>query len=423
MALQVENPYNLSCNRWNAMNKAIVFFAVLPFMVLAQGGLDATVRDLFANKCAFAGCHAGNMPAANLDLTPENYAANLIKTKSKQAPEFFRVKPGDASNSYLVRKIAGKGIRGERMPLNNPPLSQGELDAITQWIRLLPANFTPTAPRRLYARAFPGWSVGDLPTAETLESGAFMYRITHRFRSTIDTGFENFFGLDGGTFAYTQVAFPVSTNLDLGIARQGLNATFEIGAKLRLLRERADGRLPISLAFYVGTDWATRTGLPDPNNQNAGLKTFAGERFAYFAQMPISKKLSEHFALVLVPSMLLNSNVMLPNEAHLFAFGFGAKYAFNQKYAIFANLIPILSGDATAATVNGPRVNGNNTTFNDTFMTGFEIKSGGHVFHIFVTNSAGNSTNQYLSGGDLDLSRSKMRLGFNIYRTLNYPSF
>jgi hypothetical protein len=37
-----------------------------------------------------------------------------------------------------------------------------------------------------------------------------------------------------------------------------------------------------------------------------------------------------------------------------------------------------------------------------------------------VTNSVGLTSDQYLRGGDLDLSEGDMRLGFNIFRVLNW---
>jgi hypothetical protein len=101
----------------------------------------------------------------------------------------------------------------------------------------------------------------------------------------------------------------------------------------------------------------------------------------------------------------------------------GGRLALGQRYALFAEIVPILSGDATAATVGAPQAQNGQITYYDTFAAGLEIKAGGHVFHLFVSNSAGNTTNQYMSGGDFDVGGDlgNLRLGFNIYRILNYP--
>lgn len=389
----------------------------------APDDAENAVLDIFETKCAFAGCHTGANAPQGLDLTEEAFKANLVKVKSANAPQFLRVKPGDAANSYLIKKVKGMGIKGDRMPRGGQPLSSAEVAALEKWINAMPKDVQVEEVRREYKQAFYGWSLANLPTAETMDKGAFLYRIAHRFRSNVDTGFDNLFGLDGGAFMMTQLAFPITNNLNLSFARQGLNATFEIGAKLRLLREKTDGSMPISAALYTGVDWATVKGLPDPANANATLGRTAGERFAFFAQAPITKALGSHLSVMAVPGILLNGNVGVKNEDPLVTLGLGGKVAFNAKYAFFAEMVPILSGDKTAATINGPRTEGTNLVFNDTFVAGFEMKAGGHVFHIFVSNSAGNSTNQYLSGGDLDFGDGDMRLGFNIYRLLNYPSF
>ena len=56
----------------------------------------------------------------------------------------------------------------------------------------------------------------------------------------------------------------------------------------------------------------------------------------------------------------------------------------------------------------------------DSWGTGLEIAVGGHVFQIVVTNSVGLTTDQYLRGGDLDITDGELRLGFNIFRILNF---
>jgi len=48
---------------------------------------------------------------------------------------------------------------------------------------------------------------------------------------------------------------------------------------------------------------------------------------------------------------------------------------------------------------------------------GLEYKVGGHVFHVFVTNSYGLTSDQYITGGELYFMDNEYRLGFNIYQT------
>jgi hypothetical protein len=48
---------------------------------------------------------------------------------------------------------------------------------------------------------------------------------------------------------------------------------------------------------------------------------------------------------------------------------------------------------------------------------GVEKKIGGHVFQVFLLNSAGLTSDQFIPGGDLRLKDKDFRFGFNIFRT------
>jgi hypothetical protein len=385
--------------------------------------LQAQVLDIFDNSCAFAGCHVSATAPKNLDLSEEAFAANLVNVSSAEVPSLKRVRPGDPANSYLVMKIKGSlGIQGDRMPRGSQALSAQDIATIEAWIKSLSASMKPAKPKRTYAQAFPGWSLANLQTAETLDQGAFLYRIAHRFKLPVNAGFDQLFGLDGGAFMMTQIAFPLGSDLSVTVERSGVNSTFEFGAKWRFLREKNDGSVPVSAALYAGVDWATRKAIDDPDPLvTKNLKRTAGERFAFFAQLPVTKQLGSRLSVMAVPGILINGNVALEDEDPLVTIGVGGRVALSDRYALFAELVPIVSGDETALTVPTVRTEGGKKVFNDTFTAGLEIKAGGHVFHLFVSNSAGNTTNQYMSGGDYDFAGGDFRIGFNIYRVLNYP--
>ena len=68
-------------------------------------------------------------------LTAGRAYANIVGVSSVEMPQLQRVMPGDPSNSYLYRKITGAGITGDRMPLNQPPLSEAQIALVRDWIR------------------------------------------------------------------------------------------------------------------------------------------------------------------------------------------------------------------------------------------------------------------------------------------------
>ncbi len=389
-----------------------------------QDKLLERVMEIVEESCAYAGCHTGANAPNGLDMSEEVLVANLVGVKSA-AGSWLRVKPGDPANSYLIKKILGApGIKGDRMPRGGKPMAAPEIAAIEAWIKSLPAGMKAEAPKMKYAATFGGLTLANLQTAETLEKGAFLYRIAHKFNSPTNVGFDQLFGLDGGSSMLTQVGFPLSNRFMVSVARSKVNATFEIGGKYGLLRETADGSTPLSAAIYAGVDWATAKNVPDPNDLSATPKNLgrtAGERFAIFAQLPVSKQIGSRLSVLAAPGILLNGNVANTDEDPLVTIGLAGKISLSPKYSLFAEIIPILSGDRTVATLGSPAVKNGQLTYYDAFTTGVEIKAGGHIFHLFVSNSAGNTTNQYMSGGDFDFAGGDFRLGFNIYRVLNYP--
>jgi hypothetical protein len=103
----------------------------------------ATVKTLLTNtvwsgsvKCI--DCHGGS---AGLDLTTGNdWANDLIGVDSSQPSPLKRVEPGNANNSYLIRKLEnGPGIVGNQMPQFADPLSPAQINQIEAWINGMPA--------------------------------------------------------------------------------------------------------------------------------------------------------------------------------------------------------------------------------------------------------------------------------------------
>ena len=88
-----------------------------------------------------SGCHVGATAPLGLQLdTLANARMNLVGgdgmgVPSGQMPTSLRVNPGFPDDSYIVQKIEGSaGITGQQMPLNNPPLTAGQIAVIREWI-------------------------------------------------------------------------------------------------------------------------------------------------------------------------------------------------------------------------------------------------------------------------------------------------
>ncbi|MFQ5709409.1 MAG: DUF5777 family beta-barrel protein [bacterium] len=400
---------------------SLLLWTLFPVLGYSQETIPDAVLDIFDNSCAFRGCHAGSNAPKGLDLSEDFALAALVNEPSREKRGVMRVKPGDPLNSYLIMKLKGdSSIEGNRMPKKGRPLNAQEIATIENWIVSLPPGLHVQAPQREYLQAFPGMTLSTLPTTETIEKGFFSYRIAHRWRGeVVDGGFANLFGLDEGARMLTQLSFAVTDQGMLYVARTSENATFEFAGKWRFLRQKSDGSMPISAAVKAGFDWETRKEL---SGLTKILSRSDGERFHWFAQVPLSKQFGQRISVLLVPGILLNGNVAVSDENPIFTLGFGGKLMLFEGFSLFVEGVPILSGDDDAATVGGPRIEADgDRVVNDSFTIGLERKIGGHVFHVYITNSLGLTTNQYMSGGNMDFLNGDFRLGFNIYRMLRLP--
>ncbi len=403
--------------------KLCILFLVVPFLqaniCIGQEKLPERIVEIFENKCAFSGCHAGSGAGNELDLTAEQAYAALVGQPSSDTPNMKLVEPGDPLKSYLIMKLFGsRGIKGVVMPKGGKRLPKSELRWIAAWIKSLDADIKPTAPKQRYADSFVGLSLATLQTAQTVRKGTFSYRIAHRWLGQTDSGFGQLFGLDAGAHMLTEFTFPLSERLALTVGRSGNNATFEFNAKYQIWRERTNNDVPVSLALFVGIDWLTTKQIPDPQNPGQFLGRGSGQRFPLFAQLVLTKKLSDRMAILFNPGILLNGNVSIAGEAAIFSLGLGGKLRITRRLSLFFEAASLLSGSDGALPVGGVgSLNGQPIVY-DAFTAGLEHNIGGHVFHLYLTNSLGLTPAQVMSGGNLDFARADFRLGFNIYRIL-----
>lgn len=90
--------------------------------------------EVFTPKCALSGCHLGPASLAQEGLVLSSAYDNIVMVRANQNPSIFRVTPGDATNSYLWRKITpGQPIIGDRMPQTGS-ITEAERQLITDWI-------------------------------------------------------------------------------------------------------------------------------------------------------------------------------------------------------------------------------------------------------------------------------------------------
>jgi hypothetical protein len=91
-----------------------------------------------SGRLACVQCHTdqGRVAAGpGLVLLEGRSYQQLVGVASVNRPGATRVIPGDPENSYLVRKLEGRDINGERMPRGTGPfLTAGQMLVIRKWI-------------------------------------------------------------------------------------------------------------------------------------------------------------------------------------------------------------------------------------------------------------------------------------------------
>ncbi|MDP9194925.1 MAG: hypothetical protein M3P06_24790 [Acidobacteriota bacterium] len=92
-------------------------------------------NEVFTPSCATLACHDPLGQQSQMVLTAGRSYASIVGVASVEMPSVLRVAPNDPSGSYLYRKIVGSGITGDRMPLNQPPLSEQQTALVRDWIR------------------------------------------------------------------------------------------------------------------------------------------------------------------------------------------------------------------------------------------------------------------------------------------------
>lgn len=101
--------------------------------IVDDPSLASVIQEIFnRNGCSSGPCH-GTAVSAGLDLTDGSSYGNLVGVIATQT-SVARVVPNNASGSYLIVKVEGLQITGERMPLGRTPLDNIDVTNLKNWI-------------------------------------------------------------------------------------------------------------------------------------------------------------------------------------------------------------------------------------------------------------------------------------------------
>ena len=247
-------------------------------------------------------------------------------------------------------------------------------------------------------------------TIETTKKKTLDFRITHRFGNMKlgeSEGKHSLWGLDNAPNIRFSFDYGVTDKLSIGIGRSKTMEHIDMNLKYRFLDQKKGG-LPITAAYFTNAAFSPIENIPGDNFEN---------RWSYTHQLIIASKISRGISLEILPT-LVHRNYVLANinaengsvdENDLFALGFGGRFKISKRVAFVMDYFLPFSEYRTSS-----------NDYYHSLGLGVEIETGGHVFHINVSNSAGIIENDYLTNTRGNWGDGEYKLGFNISRVFSF---
>jgi hypothetical protein len=232
---------------------------------------------------------------------------------------------------------------------------------------------------------------------ENVGKGILDFRINHRF-GQINDGFKEFFGLDNAT---TRIGFDygITDWLMIGIGRSTYMKDVDGFAKVKLLRQKENGGMPVSVS-YMGALSVQDVKLVEPP---AGADYPFSNRVAYVNQLLIARKFANWLSLQLMPTHVHYNFVAFNDEPNdVFAMGVGGRLKLSNRISLTGEYYMIM-GDKMRDTRNS-------------LTLGFDIETGGHVFQLMFTNSTGITERSVIGQTTGRWDKGNIHFGFNISR-------
>lgn len=267
---------------------------------------------------------------------------------------------------------------------------------------------------------FKGSKIINLQTTETVKKGTMDFNIAHNFGNIgvqSNGGVHTLYGLDNIADVRFGFDFGITTDLTIGVGRSKYKEVIDAMIKYRIVNQTTNNHIPFSLALYGDMGY---------NPQPASVFYAGGEpedhsdlhRFSYVSQLIIARKFGWRFSMELVPTFqhrnYVVANINPENKGEetndIFSIAAGARLKITNRFAIIADYYYLFSEY---------RRNNTATPFYPPLGIGFEIDTGGHIFHITFTNAPGLIENNYIPNTTDDWLKGGFKFGFNISRVFN----
>ena len=248
-------------------------------------------------------------------------------------------------------------------------------------------------------------------TNETVAGNALDFRVDHKFGDIAGDagGWGTFYGFDNATDIRIGFEYGITSDFTAGIGRSkgstesAVRNIIDGFLKYRLLKQSADDKMPFAVTLFTNTALSTMKRIDDSLSE-ASFPKFA-HRFSYTTQLIIARKFTSGLSLQLLPTYLHRNFVKAGDKNSLFAIGIGGRAKLTKRFAFIADYFYSFDeGRATGEKYYFP------------LGAGFEVETGGHVFHLVFTNATGILENQYLADTNSSWRDGAFRFAFKISR-------
>ena len=233
---------------------------------------------------------------------------------------------------------------------------------------------------------------------EMIGAGVLDFRILHRF-GQVNQGISEMFGLDQASM---RIGFDygLNKNLTTGIGRSTFKKEFDGFIKYRMVQQsRGENSFPVSLVLIAGSTISTLTGFDS-------VKKSFSSRVAYYYQGIIGRKFNSRLSLQVTPTLIHRNFVVDGDQNETFSLGFGGRFKLSKRIAFVCDYFMNMNGYPKEK-------------FENPLSVGIDIETGGHVFQLHFSNSAGMNERAFITETTGKWSKGEIRFGFNLSRVFS----
>jgi len=254
-------------------------------------------------------------------------------------------------------------------------------------------------------------------TTKTVDKNELDFRITHRFDDIAGStgGIETLFGFDNVSDIRIAFEYGVTDDITAGFGRSkggyggGPKQVLDGFVKYKFLKQTKKS-MPLTVTALVLTELATEKKGANVEALNSYPKF--SHRFAYMAQVLIAHKRSGTLSFMLMPTYIHRNFVNFGDENNNFAMGAGGRVKLTKRMAIIVDYYHFFSKYRSDLKADKQ----SDVDYFNPLGIGLEIETGGHVFHLNFSNSAGIIETQYIPYTTKNWLDGGFRFGFNISR-------